>query len=103
MYAVKYCDATCQRNHWSKHKKDCKRRAAKIHDEALFKDPPAKEDCPICFLPMPLILICCISLQPATISFADANEANEELADSVACTLSISLEILTSARLAKQS
>ena len=52
MYAVKYCDATCQRNHWSKHKKDCKRRAAEIHDEALFKDPPAKEDCPICFLPI---------------------------------------------------
>jgi len=53
-----------------------------------------KEDCPICFLPMPLILICCTSLPPATISFADANEANEELADTVACTLSISLEII---------
>ena len=74
-----------------------KRRAAEIHDEALFKDPPAKEEA------MPLILICCASLPSATISFADANEANEELADTVACTLSISLEILTSARFAKQS
>ena len=36
--------------------------------ETLFKDPPAKEDCPICFLPMPARLICCISLQPANIS-----------------------------------
>ena len=36
---VKYCNASCQRAHWSKHKKACKKRAAEIHDEALFKDP----------------------------------------------------------------
>ena len=63
---VKYCNPTCQRNHWPKHKKPCKQRAAELRDEALFKDPPPKEDCPICFLPMPAELICCISLQPAT-------------------------------------
>ena len=40
----------------------------KLRDEALFKDPPPKEDCPICFLPMPIKMICCISLPPATIS-----------------------------------
>jgi hypothetical protein len=51
-----------------------------MNDEALFKDPPAKEDCPICFLPMPTNLICYASVPPATISsvpindFADANE-----------------------------
>ena len=77
---TKYCDATCQKNHWPTHKKQCKQRAAELHDEALFKDPPAKEDCPICFLPMPLKLICCLSLPPETISsvpmndFANANE-----------------------------
>ena len=77
---VKYCGATCQRNHWSTHKKLCKLRAAEIRDEALFKDPPPKEDCPICFLPMPVQLICCASLPPATIysvpifDFAIANE-----------------------------
>jgi len=77
---VKYCNAACQRKHWSKHKKECKLRAAELHDEALFKDPPAKEDCPICFLPMPARLIYCITLPPATISsvpiydFAKANE-----------------------------
>jgi TPR repeat protein len=52
--------------------------------EALFKDPPAKEDCPICFLPMPLSLICCISLPPATIRsvrISDYAEENEELAE----------------------
>ena len=65
---VRYCNANCQRNHWPKHKKDCKLRAAELRDEALFKDPPPKEDCPICFLPMPKKLICCLSLPPATIS-----------------------------------
>jgi TPR repeat protein len=78
--AVKYCGAACQRNHWSMHKKQCKIRAAELRDEALFKDPPPKEDCPICFLPMPVQLICCASLPPATIysvpiyNFAIANE-----------------------------
>ena len=59
---VKYCNADCQRNHWPKHKMACKLRAAELRDEALFKDPPAKEDCPICFLPMPEKLVCCVSL-----------------------------------------
>jgi tRNA U34 5-methylaminomethyl-2-thiouridine-forming methyltransferase MnmC len=44
---VKYCNAMCQRKHWSTHKKICKQRAAELRDEALFKDPPPKEDCPI--------------------------------------------------------
>ena len=76
---VKYC----KRNHWLKHKKLCKQRAAELRDEALFKDPPAKEECPICFIPMPNELICCISLPPATISsvpIRDFANANEELA-----------------------
>ena len=55
--SVKYCNAVCQ-----------KLRAAELRDEALFKDPPPKEDCPICFLPMPTELICCLSLPPATIA-----------------------------------
>jgi hypothetical protein len=42
----KYCNAACQKKHWPTHKKDCKQRAAELRDEALFKDPPAKEDCP---------------------------------------------------------
>ena len=32
-----------------------------------FKDPPASEECPICFLPMPVNIISCVSLPPATI------------------------------------
>ena len=74
----------CQRNHWAKHKKRCKQRATELRDEALFKDPPSKEDCPICFLPMPMRLICCASLPPATMSslpIYDFAIANEELAN----------------------
>jgi hypothetical protein len=37
---VRDCNADCQRNHWSKHKKECKQRAAELRDETLFKDPP---------------------------------------------------------------
>jgi hypothetical protein len=79
---ARYCNAECQKNHWSKHKKECKQRAAELRDEALFKDPPAKEDCPICFLPMPRRLICCVLLPPATITSVpiyDLSKANEEL------------------------
>ena len=50
---VKYCSVACQRGHWPSHKKECKQRAAKLHDESLFKQPLPKDDCPICFLPMP--------------------------------------------------
>ena len=80
---AKYCSAKCQNKHWPKHKKECKQRAAELRDEALFKDPPAKEDCPICFLPMPHKLISCISLPPATIlsvPIYDFANANVELA-----------------------
>ena len=64
-------------------KKTCKLRAAELRDEALFKDPPPKEDCPICFLPMPAQLLSCISLPPATKSSVPINDfamTNEGLA-----------------------
>jgi TPR repeat protein len=82
--SVKYCNAACQKNHWPTHKKDCKLRAAELRDEALFKDPPAKEDCPICFLPMPIRLLSCMTLPPATIysiPIYDYAIAHEELAN----------------------
>ena len=54
---VQYCNAACKKKHRSKHKKKCERRAAEIqaelHEEQLFKQPPLKEDCPICFIPLP--------------------------------------------------
>jgi predicted DNA-binding transcriptional regulator len=81
---VKYCNAKCQKKHWPKHKKTCKFRAAELRDVELFKDPPPKEDCPICFLPIPKTLISCMSLPPATIlsvPIFDLATANVELAD----------------------
>ena len=75
---VCYCNAKCRKAHRSKHKKECRQLAAERHnketavsssidvndiienfskieisDEELFADPPPKEDCEICFLPMP--------------------------------------------------
>ena len=74
---VSYCNAKCRKAHRSKHKKECRQLAADRHnnetaiinidvdaieerfrnieisDEELFADPPPKEDCEICMLPMP--------------------------------------------------
>jgi len=64
---VKYCNAVCKKVHKKKHKKQCEeyqrlavekhneelRIAAELHDEKLFKQPPPKEVCPICFLRIP--------------------------------------------------
>jgi len=59
---VKYCNAACKKKHRHKHKKDCEEhirfaaeQAAKLHDEKLFKQPPAAEDCPICFVRLPTL------------------------------------------------
>ena len=52
---VKYCSRDCQKAHRSQHKKECRKRAAELRDEALFKQPPLAEDCPICFLRLPLL------------------------------------------------
>ena len=50
---VKYCNRECQIAHRRQHKKACKKRAAELHNKALFKPPPPPEDCPICMLPLP--------------------------------------------------
>ena len=52
---VKYCNRDCQITHRPQHKKACKKRAAELYDEKLFKVPPPREECPICMLPSPLI------------------------------------------------
>ena len=53
---VKYCNRDCQIAHRPRHKYDCKKRAAELHDEILFKEPPPSRrvDCPICMLPLPI-------------------------------------------------
>ena len=66
---VKYCNAACKKKHRHKHKKECDehfrlasekhkeelKRAAKLHDIELFKQPPPEEDCPICFIRLPIL------------------------------------------------
>jgi len=52
--SVKYCNAACKKKHRHKHKKACEKRVAELHEEALFKDPPPPDECPICMLPLPL-------------------------------------------------
>jgi TPR repeat protein len=64
---VKYCGRDCQIAHRHQHKKACRKRAAELYDEELFKQPPKGEDCPICFLLLPdissgkghLLMPCC--------------------------------------------
>jgi len=51
--SVMYCNAACKKRHRHKHKEDCERRVAELHDETLFKQPPPKEDCPICMIRLP--------------------------------------------------
>ena len=65
--AATYCNASCKKKHRSKHKVACekriaelqeeelerKMRAAELHDEKLFKQPPPNKDCPICMLLLP--------------------------------------------------
>ena len=50
---VKYCNAACKKKHRTKHKKACERRVAELHEEALFKEHPPNEECPICMQPLP--------------------------------------------------
>ena len=53
---VVYCNVSCKKKHRSRHKKKCEKRAAELYDEKLFREPTPCEECPICFLPMPLNL-----------------------------------------------
>ena len=55
-HLVRYCGIECQKDHRPQHKKDCKKRAAELRDELLFKQPESSHlgDCPICCLPLPL-------------------------------------------------
>ena len=55
-YLVRYCGVKCQKEHRPKHKKECKKRAAELRDELLFKQTESTHegDCPICLIPIPL-------------------------------------------------
>ena len=82
---VRYCSDTCQELHRPEHAEKCKKRAAELRDELLFKQPEGRHhgDCPICCLPFPLdpnqfmLLGCCSKSICAGCVFADrAKEAS---------------------------
>ncbi|KAK1746715.1 zf-MYND and TPR domain-containing protein [Skeletonema marinoi] len=53
---VRYCTDACQKGHKSQHQQECKKRAAELREELLFKQPESthRGDCPICCLPLSL-------------------------------------------------
>ena len=55
---VRYCSDECQRDHKVQHEGACKKRAAELREELLFKQPESSDlgDCPICCLPLSLDL-----------------------------------------------
>jgi len=57
-HSARYCGVKCQKQHRPQHKKECKKRAAELRDEILFKQPESIHlgDCPICCLPLPIDL-----------------------------------------------
>ncbi len=83
-YLVRYCSITCQKSHRPKHKRECRKRAAELRDERLFKQPESNYfgDCPICCLPLPFeasthsIMVCCSKMICIGCDFA--NQKREE-------------------------
>ncbi len=55
---VRYCSDACRTEHRLQHEEECKKRAAELRDELLFKQPESLHvgDCPICCLPFSLDL-----------------------------------------------
>ena len=84
-YLVRYCSVKCQKDHRPKHKKECKKRAAELREELLFKQPESSHlgDCPICCLPMPIdkeksiFYTCCSKLICKGCSFANMKREAE--------------------------
>ena len=64
---VRYCSDECQELHRTEHEGKCKKRAAELRDEILFRQPEGSHmgDCPICCLPLSLnmnenmLQVCC--------------------------------------------
>lgn len=52
--AARYCNRSCQLADRPRHKRACKEMAAALLEEKLFAQPPVYDDCPICFLLLPL-------------------------------------------------
>ena len=87
-----YCNAACKKKHRSKHKKECERRVAEMHDEALFIEPPPQHgDCPICFLRLPYLnsgiryMACCGKILCSGCFHADVYDNHGNIIDEEKC------------------
>ena len=84
--SARYCSIKCQKEHRSQHKRACKKRAAELRDELLFKQPEttALGDCPICLVPLPLDLekykmqSCCSKINCIGCAHAHSSQRREE-------------------------
>ena len=83
---ARFCSDTCQENHKSQHEEACKKRAAELRDELLFKQPDSSHlgDCPICCLPLQLDLskstlkLCCSKVICIGCNYANMRRELEE-------------------------
>ena len=86
---VRYCGMKCQRDHRQQHRKECKKRAAELRDEILFKQPESTNlgDCPICCLPLPIdhtkstLMACCSKIVCIGCEYANMIRELEEKLD----------------------
>jgi len=85
---AQYCSVACQKEHRPKHKRECKRRAAELREELLFKQPESTHigDCPICLLPLSnnhdknTTMVCCVQVVCRGCALAnDQREIRESL------------------------
>ena len=84
--SVPYCSIKCQQEHLPEHEETCKKRAAELRDEILFKQPESNHlgDCPICFLPLPIgpkkstLMECCSTIVCGGCCNANLNREIEE-------------------------
>ena len=88
-HLVRYCGVECQKAHRKQHKRDCKKRAAELREELLFKQPENSHlgDCPICCLPLSLdmakfsIMACCSKMICRGCFYANLKQEEEARRD----------------------
>ena len=97
-----YCNAACKKKHRSKHKKQCERRVAEMHDEELFREPPPQGECPICFLRLPTMdrgrryMSCCGKIICSGCCHADVYDNHGNIINGKNCPFCRSPEAITS-------
>src|SRR6056300_1352923 len=80
---VKYCSDVCQDDHREQHDEECRKGRAELRDKDLFELPDESHlgDCPICFLPLPIVedkcalMECCSKI--ICVGCAYANQVRE--------------------------